>query len=116
MPTGAGLSGAGTLAAGPSAFTPAAALSGEGTLSVSREEVEAVAVELGTAGPGYLEKLASQSPELWSRRDLIAAGSIIVAVVYCFVLPAAAQQDVVSLSIILTAIVTVMMLLRGGDT
>ena len=106
----------------------AAALSGEGTLGVSRADVAAAVLSgFGTLGVGAadvaaaaelsvirqpdVEKLATERPVRWSKQELVLNSLFLVAVAY-WLLPPAEQQYLVNMAILVTAVAAVAALLK----
>jgi hypothetical protein len=89
----------------------AAALSGEGTLTVSRADVAAAADELRVIRQPDVEKLAGQPPVRWTKQELVLNSLFLVAVAY-WLLPPAEQQYLANMAILVTAVAAVMALLK----
>ncbi len=106
----AALSGEGTLGVSR-ADVAAAALSGFGTLGVGAADVAAAADELSVIRQPDVEKLATERPVGWSKQELVLNSLFLVAVAY-WLLPPAEQQYLAGMAGLVTAVAAVMALLK----
>ena len=111
VPTASVMAHAGSARATAKVGGAAVALSGEGTLTISRADVAAAADELRAIRQPDVEKLAGQPPVRWTKQELVLNSLFLVAVAY-WLLPPAEQQYLANMAILVTAVVAVVALLK----
>jgi hypothetical protein len=90
----------------------AAALSGQGTLSVGIADLATAVEELRVIRQPDVDKLAERPPVSWSKQELVVNSLFLVAVTYWFLSPAE-QQYLVNTANLVSAVVAIVALLKN---